>query len=312
MRFFPLIALALLLSSLTPARAWAQQLQCKPCTHAFGKVDVGSSGSFSIQLTNTGRKSLRITSKSRQGREFRFVSFPLPLTLRPGRTVQLPVVFKPTAAGHVTGTFTLVSTALNTRLSMPVAGTGVSGAQLTVSPSALNFGNVTVGQSATLATTLSASIADVTIASDQLTSSEFSVVGLTLPVTIPSGHSIQATLQFTPNQSGTATGKVGYFSNAVVSPAVEQLTGVGVATGSHSADLTWQESDPNVVGYNIYRGTTHGGPYLQINTALDAATNYTDYTVVAGTTYYYVTTAVDSVGQQSAYSNETAAAIPSP
>ncbi|MBZ5657028.1 MAG: choice-of-anchor D domain-containing protein [Acidobacteriia bacterium] len=312
MRFFPLIVIALLLSSLPTARASAQQLQCKPCTHAFGKVEVGTSSSFSVRLTNTGTKSLRVTSKLKQGSEFRFGHFPLPFTLSPGQTVLLPVAFRPTATGRVTGTFTLVSTALNSPLSLPVAGTGVSGPQLTVSPSSLNFGNVTVGQSATLATTLSASIADVTIASDQLTSSEFSVVGLTLPVTILSGHSIQATLQFTPNQSGTATGKVGYFSNAVVSPAVEQLTGVGVATGSHSADLTWQESDPNVVGYNIYRGATHGGPYLQINTALDPATNYTDYTVVAGTTYYYVTTAVDSVGQQSAYSNETAAAIPSP
>ncbi|MBZ5548961.1 MAG: choice-of-anchor D domain-containing protein [Acidobacteriia bacterium] len=312
MRFFPLMALALLLSSLPPARAWAQQLQCKPCSHAYGKVEVGTPSSFTIHLTNTGTKSLRITSKSKQGSEFRFGSFSLPLTILPGKTVQLPILFKPAAAGHVTGTFTLVSTALNKSLSMPVAGTGVSGPQLTVSPSTLNFGNVTVGQSATLSTTLSAAYGDVAISTDQLTSSEFSIQGLTLPVTIPSGQRIQATLQFTPNQSGTASGKVGYFSNAVVSPAAEQLTGTGVAPGAHSADLTWQETDPSVVGYDIYRGTKHGGPYQQINAALGAATNYTDSTVAAGTTYYYVTTAVDGAGQQSAYSNETAAAIPSP
>ena len=315
MRFFPLIAIAVLLSSLAPARAWAQQLECNPCSHHFGKVEVGSSSSFSIHLTNTGKKSLRILTRSKQGSEFSFGHFgPLPITLRPGTTVQLPIVFKPTVPGHVTGSFTLVSTALDKRLLITVAGTGVSTANstLTVTPSTLNFGSVTVGQSATLSATLSAANGDVTISSDQLTSAEFSIAGLNLPVTIPNGQSIQATLQFTPNQSGTASGKIGYFSDATGSPTVEQLTGNGVVPGSHSADLSWTETDPSVVGFNIYRGTAHGGPYTQINSPLDLAKSYTDTTVVAGTTYYYVTTAVDGSGQQSVYSNETKAAIPSP
>ena len=293
-----------------PARVLAQELQCNPCSHAFGKVEVGSSRSFSIQLTNTGTKYLSILTKSKQGSEFWFGYFPLPITLRPGSTVRLPIVFKPTAVGRVTGSFTLVSTALNKSLSMPVAGTASPG--LTVSPSKLSFGNVTVGKNASLLSTLSAVHGNVTISSDRLTSSEFSIHGLTLPVTIPSGQSVRATVRFTPNQSGTGTGKVGYFSNAVVSPVVEQLTGTGVAAAAHRADLTWYESDPTIVGYNIYRGTTHGGPYQQINSALDASTNYTDYTVVAGKTYYYVTTAVDGSGHQSAHSNEAVAVIPSP
>jgi Abnormal spindle-like microcephaly-assoc'd, ASPM-SPD-2-Hydin len=310
MRFFPLLALVLSLSSLTPARTWAQQLQCEPCSHAFGKVEVGSSSSFSIQLTNTGRWYLRILTKSKQGSEFRFGYFPLPITLRPGKTIQVPIVFKPTAAGHVTGTFRLVSTALDKSLSIPVEGTGSPG--LTVSPSKLDFGNVTVGQSATLSTTLAASNGNVTISSDQVTSPEFSIHGLSLPVTILSGHSIQARIRFTPKQSGTAPAKAGYFGNAVDSPAVEQLTGTGVAPTAHSVGLTWQETDPSVVGYDIYRGKIHGAPYQRINTALEASTNYTDYTVLAGTTYYYVTTAVDGAGKRSAYSNETKAVIPSP
>jgi hypothetical protein len=308
MRFFPLFALALSLSSLTPVRAWAQQLQCEPCSHAFGRVEVGSSSSFSIQLTNTGTKYLKILTKSKQGSEFRFGYFPLPITLRPGRTVQLPIVFKPTAVGHVTGTFRLVSTALDKSLSIPVEGTGSP--LLTVSPSKLDFGNVTVGQSKTLSATLAASNGNVTISSDQVTSSEFSIHGLSLPVTILSGHSIQARIRFTPKQSGTAPAKAGYFSNAVVSTAVEQLTGTGVAPSAHTASLTWEETDPSVVGYNIYRGKSHGGPYQHINTALEASTNYTDYTVVAGNTYYYVTTAVDGAGRKSGYSNETKAVIP--
>jgi hypothetical protein len=61
----------------------------------------------------------------------------------------------------------------------------------------------------------------------------------------------------------------------------------------------------------VYRGTVHGGPYQQINTALEASANYTDSTVVGGTTYYYVTTEVNSQDQESGYSNVAQAVIPS-
>jgi fibronectin type 3 domain-containing protein len=39
-------------------------------------------------------------------------------------------------------------------------------------------------------------------------------------------------------------------------------------------------------------------------------TAYTDTTVQAGQTYYYVTTAVDSSGNESTYSNEVQAVVP--
>lgn len=311
MRYFPLVALLFLL--LLHPDSWSQQLSCKPCGYAFGKVKVGTSVRFSFRLSNTGNKSLRILSKSKQGGEFQFGSFPLPITIRPGNAVELPIIFRPTIAGRVTGGVTLASTALDPKLSLSLAGTGVSGPQLTVSPTSLNFGNVTVGNSATLSTVLAATNGNVTLSSAQLTSSEFTISGLNPPVTIPSGTSVQVKIRFTPSQSGTGTGKAGYFSDAVVSPAVELFTGTGVAANAHSVSLTWQESSSGgVIGYNVYRGTAHGGPYHAINTVLDASTNYSDYNVSAGSTYYYVTTAVDSAGRQSAYSNETRAIIPNP
>jgi fibronectin type 3 domain-containing protein len=78
-------------------------------------------------------------------------------------------------------------------------------------------------------------------------------------------------------------------------------------------NLGWNSSTSSgVVGYNIYRGTVSGGPYTRINSAVDAAPYDTDSTVVGGQTYYYVVTAVDSSGAESAYSNQTQAVIPSP
>jgi hypothetical protein len=53
-----------------------------------------------------------------------------------------------------------------------------------------------------------------------------------------------------------------------------------------------------------------GGPYTKIDPSLVAVLNYTDSTVLNRTTYYYVTTAVDSSGNESTFSNEVPAAIP--
>jgi len=65
-----------------------------------------------------------------------------------------------------------------------------------------------------------------------------------------------------------------------------------------------------VAGYNVYRGTVSGGPYTKINSSLITGLTYSDSTVVNGTEYYYVATAVDSSGDESVNSNEVSASIP--
>ena len=81
---------------------------------------------------------------------------------------------------------------------------------------------------------------------------------------------------------------------------------------AHTVNLSWDAStSPNIVGYNVYRGANANGPYTKINSTLDPNTSYSDNTVQAGQTYYYVTTAVDNLGLESVYSNQTEAVIPS-
>jgi fibronectin type 3 domain-containing protein len=74
--------------------------------------------------------------------------------------------------------------------------------------------------------------------------------------------------------------------------------------------LNWNASSSTVAGYNVYRGTVSGGPYAKINSSLVVVLDYTDSNVQSGTTYYYVTTAVDSSGNESVFSNEVPATIP--
>jgi Immunoglobulin domain/Immunoglobulin I-set domain len=82
------------------------------------------------------------------------------------------------------------------------------------------------------------------------------------------------------------------------------------AAVQHSVALTWNASPSTVAGYNVYRTTTTGENYVKINPSLVPALDYTDSTVQGSTTYYYVTTAVDSSGNESGYSNEAPAPIP--
>jgi len=80
---------------------------------------------------------------------------------------------------------------------------------------------------------------------------------------------------------------------------------------THSVTLTWKAStSSNVAGYYVYRGSTSGGPYTRLSSLL-SSDSYVDGTVTAGQTYFYVTTAADSSGDESAYSNQVEAAIPS-
>ena len=79
------------------------------------------------------------------------------------------------------------------------------------------------------------------------------------------------------------------------------ITGPGAT--AHSVNLNWTAStSANVAGYNVYRGAASGGPYTKVNSAMVGGSAYTDTSVLPGQTYYYVTTAVDSSGNESVFS----------
>jgi fibronectin type 3 domain-containing protein len=96
----------------------------------------------------------------------------------------------------------------------------------------------------------------------------------------------------------------------VNSPAVESLTGTGTAATQHDVNLSWSSSSSTVSGYNVYRGTLSGGPYGKINSSSDPGTSFSDTSVQANETYYYVVTGVNSAGEESAYSNQVTAVVP--
>jgi fibronectin type 3 domain-containing protein len=83
-------------------------------------------------------------------------------------------------------------------------------------------------------------------------------------------------------------------------------------TVAHSVQLTWARSSAtDVLGYNVYRGTQSGGPYVKLNPGLLANPDYLDTAVLSGQTYYYTVTAVNAMAESNP-SAEAVAVIPTP
>ncbi len=287
-------------------------ISAAPANLSFGSIQTGSSNSLPETITNSGSSSVTISQVASSSASYSVSGIAPPVTLNAGQNYTFNVTFAPTASGNSSGTLSLSSNASNPTLSIPLSGSGTTPGSLAVNPSSINFGNVVVGTTQSQTATLSASSAPITVSSAGVSGSEFSVSGLSFPLTLAAGSTASFKVTFTPQASGTASANVSFASNATNSPVVESLGGSGTPAPQHSVALSWNASTSTVSGYNVYRGSVSGGPYAKINSALDASAAYSDGNVQAGQTYYYVVTAVDTTGNESAYSNQVQAVIPTP
>jgi fibronectin type 3 domain-containing protein len=88
-------------------------------------------------------------------------------------------------------------------------------------------------------------------------------------------------------------------------------TGLQAAGGNAQVSLTWTAST-GATSYHVKRSTTSGSGYAQI--AAPTAANFTDTTVTNGTTYFYVVSALNAIGESanSAQANATPVAPATP
>ena len=85
-------------------------------------------------------------------------------------------------------------------------------------------------------------------------------------------------------------------------------TNLMATTGKKRVTLHWvQSTSPNITQNKIYRSTTgSGGPY-SLRATISATTAHTDTGLTSGQQYFYVVTAVNGSGQESAFSNYSGA-----
>ncbi len=101
--------------------------------------------------------------------------------------------------------------------------------------------------------------------------------------------------------------KVSATPSETIPPAVP--ANLVASSGDGTVDLDWDDNlEADLGGYNVYRATTSGGPYTQLNGSTVQSSEFTDNAVINSSTYYYVVSAVDSpAGNESAFSAEVSA-----
>jgi hypothetical protein len=271
---------------------------------------MGNTNSQQITLSNTGNAGLTISQATISGSGFSMTSIPTPLTLAAGQSSMATVTFTPQAPGSVTGSISLVSNAPTSPVTISLSGTALAAtSQVSASPTSLSLGNVALQSNGTKTFTLTnVGNSSVNVSQISVSGTGFSTSGPTPPLTLSLGQSTSVSVVFAPTGYGSFTGSVSVESSATNSPAIVSLSG-----SSHAEVLTWDASTSTVVGYNVYRGTQSGGPYgTKMNSSLIPSTAFTDTSVQAGQTLFYVVTAVDSSGVESDYSDQMSATVDSP
>jgi len=208
--------------------------------------------------------------------------------------------------------------------------TGLANGTYVVTPSRSGFSFNPTQQSVTVN---GANAAGVSFTGTQQTSTTYTLSGSITPASAGSGATVSLSGPSTASTTADTSGNFSFSSLAngtyvvtpsrsgyTFSPAQQSVTVNGAnVTGvsftatqqtAHSVGLSWNASTSSVSGYNVYRGTTNGGPYTKMNSSLITGLTFTDTAVSSGSTYYYVTTAVDSSGEESTYSNQATAKIP--
>ena len=174
-------------------------------------------------------------------------------------------------AVSATGTLRICDVALST------PSTPSSTLVLSASSTNLNFGNVGISaggvdQNVVLANTGSA---NVTISKVSVSGAGFVASGSAAGLTLGPKQTTTVRATFDPSATGAASGNLTISSNATNSPVSIALTGTGVAASAHTIWLNWA-STSGAVGYNVYVGSTAGGPYSRLNTSTVAGTSYVD------------------------------------
>ena len=296
----------------TPGSHAAQtQLTCATAKLQFGDIAVGQTSDKLVTITNSGVTPLIVLSAASTGTEFGLNGLDLPFTLAGGESFTFGVTFAPQRVGPAHGNISIVSGAPEQTLTIQLAGTGRAAGQLQVTPAAIDFGDASVGSAGTQRGQLTASGGSVTVSSATISGENLRLGGLSLPVTIPAGHSVPFTVTFVPRDSKISSAILSFASDAK-NPSTEQAVTVRmVRPAQHKVQLSWKAStSKHILGYNVYRGNHSGGPYKKINGALDPYTKFTDLTVTASHKYYYVATAVNSRKRESAHSKQIRVVIP--
>jgi iron transport multicopper oxidase len=124
------------------------KLQSAPTALSFGGTAIGRTASGAVTFTNVGGMSLTVQAVNPPSAPFSVTGAPAPGTgLGPGQSITLTLAFAPTQTGTFTDSITVVTDVGSVQV--PMSGSGGVPGNLQITPGALDFGQVSVGMTAT-------------------------------------------------------------------------------------------------------------------------------------------------------------------
>jgi HYDIN/CFA65/VesB-like, Ig-like domain/Beta-propeller repeat len=159
-----------------------------------------------------------------------------------GGTCNINITFTPGAAAAKTGTFSITDDAAASPQIIKVKGTGVTSATaVTVAPSSLTFGDVTVGDVSPAQTVTITNTGTQTLTFNSISAGgDFSSTDTCTSNVLNVGQSCSVSVTFSPTSSGARVGGLSISDNAAGSPQAVVLSGTGVA------QFTMSSPSPNV------------------------------------------------------------------
>ncbi|HKS76666.1 MAG TPA: choice-of-anchor D domain-containing protein [Terriglobales bacterium] len=252
----------------------AQNLVLDNPSLGFGNVNVGSSKSSTITLTNSssaGGPSIGITAVTASGANYSVNTPVLPMTLNAGQSAAITVIFAPKSSGTTNGSLSIIVAGISQPVSVPLSGTGVVPGQLTVNPSSLDFGSLSTGSSKTDSVTLTNPSSGTSLTVTQIATSGtgYSVTAPTLPLTLTPGQSATASVTFAPKTSGTLNGTLTVTVSGGSQPVSVPLTGAGLASGQLSVNPSLMNFGNVDLGKSMQQSgsLTAGGSDVSVSSA---------------------------------------------
>src|SRR5437660_80057 len=207
---FPVFLLALF--GCSAASGGSRSLAVNPSTMVFGKQLVNTVNQQTLTITNTGTGAQQIKNISLDSSSgFGLSSSPVGVILQPGRSLEVSVSFKPSAATSYNGTLEVISRTTSAKVLLTGTGT-LSAVDVSISPTGAAL---QVGHSQQFAATVSnTSNSAVTwlvngkVGGDS-TLGTISSTGLyTVPSSVPSPSSVTVTAQSVADTTKSASANV--------------------------------------------------------------------------------------------------------
>ncbi len=195
----------------------------------FKKVPIGqTSAPKTVTLTNSGTATLNISSIATSG-DYHISNNTCGATVAVGASCAVSVTLTPTQKGARNGNLTFTDDAPTSPQIVTLKGTGVS---LVLSPTSLNYGTVTVGNTSPpqTVTVTNVSAAVVTFSGFSFGGTaplDYLITGSTCGANIAGGANCAVSVAFKPTLMGTRKATLKVSSNGGGSPQTAALTGVG-------------------------------------------------------------------------------------